>query len=205
MKRKRATTRKAQQLRTENSAMSKTSRKNLGAVPILREQAQREDRLFYVHFAALNLSAVLMGIIGLWDSPRANSTSFWLWATPAFLVGMLPHLANSLRPFSVRLEERMNHPAYIRQLKRRLAADALLLSLVIAALLYVSGATEAFGGLLMRWSWVGPKIGSGLATVASWLLSGIIGNFCYDLLKKIFITRASPTGAAPRQRSRGKR
>lgn len=60
-------------------------------------------------------------------------------------------------------------------LRRLLAMNALVLSVTIALLIYVSGLYNRFSGV----------IGAKLAWVASTVISGLIGNFAYELMKKV--------------------
>ena len=93
----------------------------------------------------------------------------------------------------VSFKRALNDDAYAVRIYRVLAfMEGLRVAAFVVLLMYGAGAIDAVTTLLARSvAFLSERISYAIATVFGWIISGVIGNFAYDLLKRPIASRRS--------------
>lgn len=107
----------------------------------------------------------------------------------------------------VSFKRALNDDAYAVRIYRVLAfMEALRVAAFVVLLMYGTGVIDAVTTLLARsLAFLSERASYVVATVLGWIISGVIGNFAYDLLKRPIASRRSASGRLSRFRRLARR
>jgi len=153
----------------------------------------KAKKLVSIHIASLLLAVAMLFAVMLLDLPGQNVVFRRLF-NGALLATTLAWLI--VTPITHPLPLSRNPARNTEHLKRALLLDAIMLSVIVAAALYLLGTNARLVNLLRNVLRLPNVAAEWLSAVITWAVGGAVGNFTYDYLKHKFHLFAGKTVVA---------
>jgi hypothetical protein len=167
--------------------VSKGGIKRKGSNRAKQKDLLRELAVLSVVFLLPAMTVWTLGVVLEW-SPRPLKIETWLdWVVFIFFVGSIGY-------YSLVIDVLLKRMPFDRWMRHARVAVPMMAAALLLWTFYFSGAARKLTYLIYSNFDLDLKISSIASTVLGWMISGVIGNFAYDRLKKR-LGRADAGGA----------